>query len=126
MRWLVLIFIFVMSAPAASATDLAGCWRGCWEDCKSGHSGPLKARFEKCDDAHYRATFSGRFFKVIPFRYSVVLNVVGQDGASVLLSGDSNLGILFGTFHYEGRATEHDFTADFTSRRYQGRFVLEK
>lgn len=112
--------------PAAQATDLSGCWSGCWQDCKSGHHGPLKATFCKCDDAHYRVTFSGRFFAVIPFRYSVVLTVTGQDGDKVLLSGESNLGLLFGTFTYHAEATASEFTAHFSSRRYEGRFDLKR
>jgi len=117
----------ILAQPVpTSAPDLTGCWTGRWEDCKSGHSGPLKARFEKCDDIHYRATFTGRFLKVFPFRFRTTLNVTGQEEGRILLSGESNLGFLFGTFHYEATATDHDFTAEFTSRRYQGRFMLSR
>src|SRR5262245_37416113 len=116
--------LLLTTAAHAQAPDLTGCWRGFWEDCNTGHHGPLKAQFCKCDDCHYKVTFTGRFMKVVPFRYSVVLNVTGQDGDCVHLSGDSNLGLFFGTFHYDAVASDNEFAADFTSRRYQGRFVL--
>ena len=124
MRTLFSIILVLTFATVTQAADLTGCWRGFWEDCNTGHHGPLKAHFCKCDDCHYKVTFTGRFMKVIPFRYSVVLNVTNQDGDRVYLSGDSSLGLFFGTFHYDAVATDTEFTADFTSRRYQGRFVL--
>ncbi|MBI3407429.1 MAG: hypothetical protein HY040_03620 [Planctomycetes bacterium] len=124
MRTTITVAALLLLAPTIQAADLTGCWRGHWEDCKTGHHGPLKANFTKCDDCHYKVTFTGRFMKVVPFRYSVVLNVTGQEGDRVFLSGHSNLGLFFGTFHYDAVATDTDFTADFTSRRYQGRFVL--
>jgi hypothetical protein len=126
MRSLLTCAVLFFLATPAMATDLTGCWTGHWEDCRSGHHGPLKGRITKCDDTHYRAVFTGRFYKVIPFRFSVVLNVAGQGGERVVLAGESKLGLLFGTFHYQAEATDHDFMANFTSRRYQGRFVLSR
>lgn len=122
---LALVLVFCSVAAPVSAADLTGHWTGHWEDTKSGHTGPLRATFTACDADHYRVTFVGRFWKVIPFRYSVVLNVTGHDGAKVLLTGAQNLP-LFGTFHYTAEATADDFTAHFCSRRYQGEFVLQR
>jgi len=107
------------------AQDLCGAWSGHWEDCKSGHCGPLQATFCKCDDTHYKVTFTGRFFKVFPFRYSVVLNVIDQKGDKFYLAGESNLG-LFGTFTYQAEATATDFVAHYSSCRYEGKFVLSR
>jgi hypothetical protein len=117
---------FVLFAQAAPAQEVAGQWRGRWFDTKSGHQGPLKATIVKCDDARYNATFTGRFFGVFPFRFGAVLTVTGQEGDAVLLSGSSNLGLLFGTFTYSARVTSTCFVADFCSARYQGRFVMER
>jgi hypothetical protein len=117
---------FIIGAHAAPAQEVAGHWRGQWNDTKSGHKGPLKANIVKCDDAHYRATFTGRFFGVFPFRFSTVLAITGHEGDAVLLSGSSNLGLLFGTFTYNARVTANCFVADFCSARYQGRFVMER
>ncbi|HEX3658530.1 MAG TPA: hypothetical protein VHV55_22250 [Pirellulales bacterium] len=108
------------------AAELAGCWEGRWESCTSGHQGPLNAKFCKLDDTHYRVDFSGRFFKIFPFHYSVTLMVTGQDGDTLLLSGSSYLGRMFGTFHYSARATECSFVADYTSCKDRGRFILHR
>jgi hypothetical protein len=108
------------------AAELAGCWEGRWESCTSGHQGPLNAKFCKVDDTHYRVDFSGRFFKIFPFHYSVTLMVTGQDGDTLLLSGTSYLGRMFGTFHYSARATDCSFVADYTSCKDRGRFILHR
>ena len=121
--WGVLAIAGVRECQAA---DLSGCWEGRWESCTSGHQGPLKATFCKLDETHYRVEFSGRFFKVFPFHYSVTLAVTGHDGDSVLLSGNSYLGRMFGTFHYSARATGCDFVADYTSCKDRGRFILHR
>ena len=104
---------------------MTGCWRGTWDDCNSGHRGPLRATFSSCDDRHYRAVFVGRFFKVIPFRFTTVLEVIGHEDDKLLLAGESRLG-LFGTFRYSAQATATDFTAQYSSRRYEGQFLLHR
>ena len=113
------------SAGRCAAQDLTGHWCGTWNDCKSGHSGPLRAHFSKCDDQHYHVVFTGRFMKVVPFRFATTLDVTGHEDGKVLLSGQSRLG-LFGTFTYSAVATDHDFTADYSSRRYEGQFLLSR
>lgn len=118
--------LLLLPASSARAQDLCGDWSGHWEDCKSGHCGPLKATFCKCDDCHYRVTFTGRFFKIFPFRYTVVLSVVGKQGDKVILAGESNLGPLFGTFTYHAEATASDFIATYSSCRYEGKFILAR
>ena len=99
---------------------------GSWESCISGHKGPLHANFCKIDDCHYQVRFGGRFFKIIPFHYTVTLAVTGQDQDKVLLTGDSYLGRLFGTFHYQAEATDCEFSATYTSCEDQGIFKLKR
>ena len=118
------VFLFLAAVPT-SAADLSGCWTGCWQDC-DGHHGPLQASFCKCDDSQYHVVFTGRFWKIFPFRYSVTLNVVRQDGDKVILEGESYLGRLFGTFTYSAWATATDFVADYSSCKYQGQFRLQR
>lgn len=107
------------------AQDLTGPWCGSWNDCKSGHHGPLRGTFSKCDEQHYRVVFTGRFFKVIPFRFATTLDVTGQKDGKVLMSGQSRLG-LFGVFNYSAEATDANFTASYSSRRYEGQFLLKR
>ncbi|HEX4142323.1 MAG TPA: hypothetical protein VHY91_02140 [Pirellulales bacterium] len=119
--------VFLVSCPAiASATDLSGCWNGYWQSCTTGHEGPLSAVFSKVSGDRYQVTFSGRFFKVFPFRYTVTLNVTHDDGRTVTLAGNSYLGRLFGTFTYRAGATATNFNANYSSRRDSGKFVLHR
>lgn len=110
----------------AEATDLSGCWSGSWQSCSTGHAGVLRATFTRCDDTHYRVDFSGRFFKILPFRYSVTLQVVDETDESVTLAGSSYLGKLFGTFCYKATATDCQFRADYTSKKDRGMFTLTR
>jgi len=120
----------VSGVPQESASwvpiNLSGHWRGYWEDFRSGHSGPLKGDFCRLDASRYQVKFRGRFFKIIPFRYSVILHVVGEEDGKLLLSGQSYLGRRQGTFYYQGWASDTQFVANFHSCKYQGRFVLSR
>ena len=103
-------------------------WRwpcGTWVDVNSGHTGPLKARFRQIDDCHYRVVFTGRFAKVVPFRFATTLNVVGRDGDQVLLAGESRLMGLY-KFTYNASADEHRFNAQYQSGRWTGEFNLSR
>src|SRR5437867_971518 len=82
---------------AAEPVDLSGKWHGCWKSCDTGHHGPLNATFCKCNDGCYQVRFTGRFLVALPFRFTVNLQVVGQEDGKVLLSGSPHLP-LFGTF----------------------------
>jgi hypothetical protein len=71
-------------------------------------------------------TFSGRFWKVVPFVYSVNLAVTGASADAVTLAGETRAGPVIGTFHYDATATACDFEAWFTSKNDAGRFVLTR
>lgn len=113
-------------AGAAEAVDLSGSWSGSWQSCTTGHSGPLVARFTPCGDAAYRVEFSGRFFRVIPFRYTVILDVVADWGDGVTLAGSSSLGRVFGTFTYRATADGCRFDASYRSRKDAGAFRMTR
>ncbi|NDC62978.1 MAG: hypothetical protein EBZ59_03110 [Planctomycetia bacterium] len=120
---------FVLMAPlsgVSAATDLSGRWVGRWESRSSGHSGPLSATFTRCGETEYRVTFRGRFLAIVPFRYSVVLDVVADDGDSVRLAGRSYLGRMFGTFAYEATADACRFDATYSSRKDEGAFRMTR
>jgi hypothetical protein len=112
------------STRASFAADLGGTWSGHWQSCSTGHKGPLDATFCAINDSQYRVHFSGRFFKFLPFRYSVTLRVVGDDGQNAALAGSSYLGRLFGTFYYQATATQTRFVANYSSCKDRGQFVL--
>lgn len=110
---------------AAQATDLSGSWSGRWKSCKTGHQGPLKATFCRVDASHYKVTFRGRFFKVLPFRYSVTLRVV-EEGECVRLQGCQKLGRLLGEYRYNAAANRCVFHSRYTSQDDCGYFHLER
>lgn len=120
------LFLVVACAMPASAVDLSGCWTGSWQSCTTGHSGVLRARFTKCGATQYRVDFSGRFCRLLPFRYSVTLDVVEDCGDRVTLAGSSYLGRLFGTFGYTATADGGTFSAQYTSKKDDGRFDLRR
>ena len=107
------------------APDLSGKWSGCWISDKNSHHGPLKANFKLQDCNAYRVTFSGRFAKVIPFRYSTTMDVVGVGDGVVMLSAEKRLP-LNGQFRTMAVATSTNFDANFTSPRDHGRFVMSR
>lgn len=114
------------AAGRLDAADLSGCWSGSWQSCTTGHKGPLRAEFTRCGADAYRVTFSGRFFKIIPFTYTVTLDVVSEDAAGVVLAGRSYLGRMFGTFSYRATADDCRFTADYSSKKDSGVFRLTR
>ena len=119
------VLTYFGSIEKCSATELSGCWSGYWVSCTNGHKGPLNATFTRIDDTHYRAKFSGRFWKVFPFRYSVTLRVV-EEGDVVRLAGSSYLGRIMGTFYYHAEATSCDFSATYNSCKDNGKWVLSR
>ena len=118
-------FALVSAAQQAYAVDLSGCWEGCWASNCTRHHGPLKATFVKCGES-YDVHFRGRFFGILPFKYSVTLKVVEDTGDAVTLSGSHYLGRMFGTFTYTAHATECQFTANYDSCKDNGVFKLSK
>jgi len=122
---LMTLFLALALLSQADATDLSGSWTGRWNSFNTGHNGPLRCTFTKLDETSYLANFSGRFFKIIPFRYSVTL-YVEQDADVVTLSGQNYLGRRYGTFYYTAEADETSFTASYDSSKDCGQFVLTR
>ena len=123
---LALVSFLLSSAPlAAQAADLSGCWSGTWQSCTTRHHGPLNAEFVRLNDSQYEVFFKGRFFVVMPFRYSVVMTASEQNGV-VYLSGSQYLGRMFGTFSFNASATDCQFTANYSSCKDSGVFSLSR
>jgi len=121
--------VFVALAASASsvrAADVAGSWSGYWTSDAKGHSGPMTAYITKIDDEHYAAHFRGRFWKIVPFRYSVVLT--GKpEGDRVKLTGQSQLGRLVGgTYYYDGYVEGDQFKVGYTSCKHYGTFCMTR
>ena len=114
-----------LPAGTPDPVNLSGHWHGYWASCQTGHRGRLRARFCKIDANCYEVRFSGTFFVAIPFSFKVHLRATEQQDGTVLLSGAPRLP-LFGTFHFAAVATNHDFSANYWTRKDQGQFNLER
>lgn len=106
--------------------DLTGEWAGYWESDSNGHTGPIRARFERLNGCRYRVTFCGRFCVLLPFRYVTELQVTGWSHGCVCLSGSHHLGPIFGTFSYNARATHTRFVSRFSAADDHGKFVMTR
>jgi hypothetical protein len=106
--------------------DLTGRWTGCWVSDKNGHHGPIRAHITQVSGSCYRIRFTGRFWKVVPFVYSLTLRVVETQPGAVVLAGGMNLGPLLGHIHCEARVTACQFDARFSAKNDLGRFVLTR
>lgn len=122
----VVVAIMVATAGKASADENSGTWCGQWVSCKSGHNGPLEATICQVNDHCYRADFRGRFAKILPFRYSVTLNVVERGPGYVRLSGSSYLGRIMGDFCYEAVIENGCLRASYRAKRDWGTWTLKR
>jgi hypothetical protein len=117
--------LFAALTTPAAATDLSGCWSGTWQSCVTPHHGPLQAEFVRLNENQYEVFFKGRFFVVMPFRYSVVMSASEQNGV-VYLAGSQFLGRMFGTFSFNASANDCQFTANYNSCKDHGQFILSR
>lgn len=114
------------AAETVCVPDLSGEWSGYWESDVNGHTGPIRARFERLDACHYRVVFCGRFWMVCPFRYTTTLRITGYGPGVVCLGGSHRLGPVFGTFSYNARATHTHFVSRYCAQEDHGRFVMTR
>src|SRR6476659_4569163 len=99
----------------AQASDPSGTWVGEWVSSSSGHQGPIKAHIRQVDNCTYRACFCGRFLYVVPFAYSVPMQVTGQttSGATILTAQSWLPG--FGDFTCRATVSQCRFDACYVS-----------
>ena len=114
------------AAVVPSAPDLSGRWTGTWSSQSTGHQGPMTAEFCRVNDSQYAVSFTGKFCAIIPFRYKATLNAKHNPDGSVQLSGSRHLGLLFGTFRFQGIVTDNRFQATYCSKDDTGNFRLTR
>jgi len=120
------VVVFTLLTNQASAGELEGRWRnGSWTDDNTGHEGPLRAKFRLQSDGNYRVVFTGKFAKIVPFRFATTLNVVGRDGDKVIMAGEPRV-LGFGRFSYQAVADENNFNSQYSSKRWSGEFNLTR
>jgi hypothetical protein len=120
------LILVLLSASPIRGGELDGRWRqGYWTDSNTRHEDALRGRFRETPDGNYRVVFTGRFAKVIPFRFATTLNVVGRDGDKILLAGEPRI-LGFGRFSYSAVADGNNFNAQYQSKRWSGEFNLSR
>ena len=126
-RYIALGFGLLLTLGANAALHAGeldgGGWSGKWLDTNKGHEGPLHARFQEDCAGNYRVVFTGKFAKVIPFRFKTTLNVVGHDGDKIVMAGESRIAFFY-RFSYNAVADANSFTAQYHSKRWTGEFNL--
>jgi hypothetical protein len=114
-------------AAQSCGPDISGCWNcGSWLSCCTGHKGTLRAVIRRCDSSHYECTFSGTFFKVIPFRYTVTLHVTGVGDGIVYFRASRKIPLFGGSFSCTGYATACKFHANYCSPKDRGTFDMSR
>ncbi len=113
-------------SAAVLGADASGSWSGSWKSCQSGHKGPLHATICQLDETRYQANFSGKFFLLIPFKYSVVLHVSKVEGDTITLSGSKHMSRRLGTFYYTATVTGDSFSARYSSAKDCGYFQMTR
>ena len=127
MRLLVIVsFLMIFAGSFSTAADLSGAWKGTWANSNNRHTGPLRGRFTALNDSQYRVIFRGRFFGVLPFRYSVVLDADEQEDGSIRLHGSTFVSRRYGTFEYDATVRDGHFESTYTSSKFQGTFSMDQ
>mgnify|MGYP006127818017 FL=1 len=111
---------------AEEKLDLSGKWSGSWRSEISEHTGPLKAKFEVLNNSKVQARFSGRFFKFIPFRFNVLLEIVKSEDGVVTLKGSQDLGRTLGTYTYNATYSKDKFVAKYSTEKDKGVFEVSR
>jgi len=106
--------------------NLNGNWSGNWKSELSGHEGPLKAKFTVSGETKVQARFTGRFFKIVPFKFNVSLDVVSQKDGVTKLQGKQDLGRALGVYHYDVTYKGNEFIAKYKTDKDKGVFSVSK
>ncbi len=122
----VLVGSVAVASQPVKADGPCGKYSGRWCSTTNGRGGRLTARVEQSDASTYHVRFTGTFFKVIPFTYSVPMTVTAVDAEGrTHLSGQSKLP-MFGNFCCNAQVTGCDFVASYSSERDSGQFILSR
>lgn len=113
----------LMKLPSTAA-DLCGCWEGNWKSCTDGFQGTIKARITKCDENHYRAVFTGRAFKIMPYRYTAILTAVTDAETGITHFKSSMKLPIWGCHWMNGCATADKISAKYHTDDHKGYFNM--
>jgi hypothetical protein len=106
------------------STGLEGRWEGNWLSEVNHHHGKLRCIVSK-DGEVYRARFHAKYLKILSFGYTVALKAEAS-GERYQFSGEANLGVMGGIYHYQGHADPTNFLSIYSSKYDRGTFQMQK
>jgi hypothetical protein len=116
----------VGAAAPTRAADLCGCWEGRWYGCTDGLQGTVKAKITKCGPGRYEAIFTGRAFKVMPYRYkSTLIAWTDADSGRMYFKVTQKLPI-WGCYWMNGYVTDCQFFARYHTDDHVGYFKMTR
>ena len=114
-----------MVGPNADASSgLEGRWEGNWISEVNHHHGKLRCIVTK-DGEVYQARFHAKYLKILSFGYTVELRAERKDNA-YKFSGEADLGVMGGIYHYEGHADATNFFSTYSSKYDHGTFQMQR
>jgi hypothetical protein len=103
---------------------LSGHWRGQWQSCTDNFKGTVNARITKCGDGRYRVVFTGRAFKVMPYRYTAILTAETDPVTGHVHFRTSRKLPLWGCYWVSGCATGGKLVANYRTDDHTGLFTM--
>lgn len=111
---------------AANAADLCGVWKGRWQSCTDQFSGTVKARITRIGPGKYHAVFTGRAFKVMPYRYTATLLACNDPATGKVKFRCTRKLPLWGCYWMHGTASNCCLNARYRTDDHTGYFVMER
>jgi hypothetical protein len=108
------------------ADSIEGRWDGFWRSDVDGHSGRLRCIMTKLDDRRYQARFQARYWKILRFSYTVMLDVEHTNGKYNFAGAADLAWWAGGQYKYEGAATATNFLARYESKHDHGIFQMSR
>jgi hypothetical protein len=124
----VLLGAFLASAlaGAAQADDLCGRWTGTWKSCTDQFQGTVNAKITRIDATHYKAVFTGRAFKIMPYRYTSILTVCRDEATGKTRFKASQKLPIWGCYWVNGAADGCTFFARYRTDDHTGYFRMQR
>ena len=125
--WLLATAMLVVLNPSSCLADeLSGCWEGRWYGCTDGLQGTVKAQITKCNDHCYRAVFTGRAFKVMPYRYTAMLKAHRDEETGKICFKCTRKLPIWGCYWMRGSADGCQFFARYNTDDHVGYFKMKR
>lgn len=111
---------------ARNSQGIQGCWQGTWVSSDRGKSWPVKCIFTRIAPGTYIATFSRRYFDLLPVSHELQLRVV-EGKEKYELEGAADLGKWSGgVHHFQGIGSRHSISCQFHSPKDNGELRLSR